>query len=44
MENVNTIDKHRQKIVKNRVLDCHLLPDCPQMTFENTVFSIFDPR
>ena len=27
IENVYTIDKHRSKIVRNRVFDCHLYPD-----------------
>ena len=27
IENVNTIDERRSKIVGNRVFDCHLSPD-----------------
>ena len=34
----NTIDERRSKIVRNRVLDCHLSP------VGNTVSSDFDPR
>ena len=30
-----------QKIVRNRVLDCHLSPDWRQMPIENTVSSYF---
>ena len=37
MENVNTIDECRSKIVRNRVFDCHLLP-----AMEYTVSSYFD--
>ena len=36
----NTIDKHRLKIVRNRAFDCHLLPDCRQMTIKNSVSSV----
>ena len=28
IENVNTIDERRSKIVINRVFDCRLWPDC----------------
>ena len=28
IEIVNTIEKSRSKIVRNRVIDCHLSPDC----------------
>ena len=28
IENDNTIDENRSKIVRNRVFDCHLWPDC----------------
>ena len=44
IENVNTIDERRKKIVRNRVYDCHLSPDWRQMTIENTVYSDFDSR
>ena len=39
--NVNTIDERRSKIVRNRVFDCHLSSDWPQMAKENTVSSYF---
>ena len=39
MENVNTIDERRSKIVRNRVFNCHLLPDWRQMAIQNTVSS-----
>ena len=41
IENVNTINKHRSKIVRNRVFDCHLSPVWRQMAIENTVTSDF---
>ena len=28
IENVNTIDERRSKIVRNRIFDCRLSPDC----------------
>ena len=37
MENANTIEERRSKIVRNRVFDCHLLPHWRQMAIENTV-------
>ena len=38
IENVNTIDKRRSKLVSNRVFDCHL-------SHSKTMFLvIFDPR
>ena len=43
IENVNTIDAVRSKIVRNRVFDCHLSPDWRQMAIDNTVSSDFDP-
>ena len=39
IENVNIIDGPRYKIVRNKVLDCHLSPNWRQMTIENTVSS-----
>ena len=44
IKNVNTINERRSKIVRNRVFDCHFSPDWRQMTIENTVSSVFDPR
>ena len=41
IENVNTIDERRSKIVKNRVFDCHLSPGWRQMAIENTTSSDF---
>ena len=40
MENVNTIDKRRSKIVRNRVFDCHLLPNDfdPHLLIVKSVF------
>ena len=40
-KNINTIDERRSKIVKNRVFECHLLPDLRLMAIENTVSSDF---
>ena len=37
MENVNSIDECRSKIVGNRVFDCHLSPDCRQMAIKISV-------
>ena len=44
MENVNTIDERRSKIVRNRVFDCRVSPDWRHMAIKNTVFSEFDRR
>ena len=41
IENVNTNDERRSKIVRNRVFDCLLSPDWRQMAMENTVSSDF---
>ena len=41
IENVNTIDERRSKIVRDRVFDYHMSPDCQQMAIENTVYSDF---
>ena len=41
---INTIDERRSKLVRNRVVDCHLSPDWRQIAIENTVSSDFDPR
>ena len=35
----NTIDKRRSKIFRNRVFDCHLLPNWQQMAIKYTVSS-----
>ena len=40
-ENVNTIDKRRSKIVRNRVFDCHLSPDWRQMAIEKNISNDF---
>ena len=37
IENANIVDECRSKIVRNRVLDCHLSPNWRQMTIKNTV-------
>ena len=39
IENINTIDEHRSKIIRNRVFDCCLSSDWRQMAIENTVSS-----
>ena len=44
IENVDTIDKRRSKIVRNRVFDCHLSPNWRQMAIENTILANFDSR
>ena len=41
IENVNTLNEHRSKIIRNRVFDCHLSPDWRQKAIENTVSSDF---
>ena len=41
IKNIDTFDKHRSKIVRNRVFDCHLSPDWRQMAIENTVSNDF---
>ena len=41
MENVNTIDERRSKIVRNSVFDCYLSPEWRQMAIKNTVSSDF---
>ena len=41
IENVNTIDKRRSKIERNRVFDCHFSPDWRQMAIANTFSSDF---
>ena len=38
IKKINTINKHRSKIVRNRVFDYHLSPD---LAIENTVSSDF---
>ena len=43
IENVNTIDEHKSKLVIKIVFDCHLSPDWRQMAIEHTVLAIFDP-
>ena len=41
IENVNTIDERRSKLVRNRVFDCHLSPVWRQMAIKSTVSSDF---
>ena len=43
IENANTIDERRSKIVRNIVFDCHLSTDWRQMAIKNTVYIDFDP-
>ena len=40
-KNVNTVDKGRSKIVRNRVVDWHFSPNWRQKEIENTVSSNF---
>ena len=42
IENVNTIDKRRSKIVRNRVVDCCLSPDWLQMAIKTLFLAICD--
>ena len=45
IENANTIEEHRSKIVRNRVFNCHLLPHTGDKWQSKTLFlSIFDLR
>ena len=41
IESANTIDERRSKIVRNRVLECHLSPIGRQMAIKNTASSDF---
>ena len=41
MENVNTIDECRIKVVRNRLFDCYLSPNWRQMTTETLFLAIF---
>ena len=41
IKNINTINKHKSKIARNRVFDCHLWPNWRQMAIKNTVSSNF---
>ena len=44
IDNVNTIDECRSKIVRNRVFDCLLSPDWRQIAIKKTLFlASFDP-
>ena len=38
---LSTIDEHGSKIVRNGVVDCHLLPVWRQMAIENSVSNYF---
>ena len=44
IENVNNIDKHRSKIVRNRVFDCGLWPDWRQMASKTLFLAKRDPH
>ena len=41
IENANTIDERKSKIVRNRFFDCYSSPHWRQMAIENTVFIDF---
>ena len=43
IKNFNTINKHRLKIIRNSVSNCHLSPDWRQMAIENHVSFDFYP-
>ena len=44
IENANTIEERRSKIVRNRVFECHLSPHWRQWQSKTQFLSIFDPH